>query len=419
MRQAWPLTLRGTAAGVLALAFFVASAQLGSVQLLGFGVFLLALVVMSLIALHITRRDVTLARTPSPPAVPVGGCTRITVHVSVRTALPTTPGTWEDRVPEGLVGRSDGRFPALGSGLRGDDRAVDLVYDLDATERGVHWLGPLELTIRDPFGIARRCAEVGDTTRLMVTPECVDLPPLTAFAGATGGMLHATTTRLGQGADNLVARPYKPGDSMRRIHWRATAHRDTLMVRQEEQESTPEATVVLDCAPTRWGADASTRPGADPLFEQAVTACVSAANALARDGYSVQVIDADGAPLSEPVPGGDHAAVAVLIGRFATTVAHGTADVATLARMWSAANTGPLVVITGVLRPADADALAALPGHSAHPVLLTAAPVDDALERAVAAGWYAASIAPGTDLREAWARVAHADAIAGVAHGFD
>lgn len=417
MRRAWPLTARGTAAAILALALFIASAQLGSVQLLGFGVFLLALVAVSLIALHITRRDVRVSRTTSPGVAATGSTMRVTVHVSVRTALPTTPGTWQDSVPEGLEGRSDGRFPAVGSGLRGGDRAVDLIYDLQANRRGVHWLGPLELTIRDPFGIARHPAEIGETTRVIVTPECVDLPPLTAFAGATGGVLQATTTRLGQGTDNLVARPYEPGDAMRRIHWRATAHRDTLMVRQEEQESTPEATVVLDRATARWSQDAVAEPGRDAQFEAAVDACVSAANALVRDGYTVQVTDVDGTPLSEPLPGGEQAAVTTMVARFATLTAHGATDLGTIARLWSGSTTGPLVLITGGLTPADVDTMAALPSHSVHPVLLATHPQGDAIERATATGWFAASIAPGADLRDAWMQVSRADLSPGAARG--
>ena len=85
--------------------------------------------------------------------------------------------------------------------------------------------------------------------------------------------------RSGQGADNLIPRPYAPGDSMRRIHWRASAHRGEFMVRDEEQESTPTATVLLDLTPLHWPADA--REGDDPGFESAVTACVSAAWRLA------------------------------------------------------------------------------------------------------------------------------------------
>ena len=95
---------------------------------------------------------------------------------------------------------------------------------------------------------------------MTVAPAIVDLPPLTDFAGEAGGTLHTTTNQLGQGADNLVARPYVPGDSMRRIHWRATAHRDELMVRQEEQESTPEASVVLDRGVLRWSPEAMQAP---------------------------------------------------------------------------------------------------------------------------------------------------------------
>ncbi|GAA3760728.1 DUF58 domain-containing protein [Microbacterium kribbense] len=419
MNHAWPLTIRGTTATILALAFFIAAAQLGSVQLLAFGVLLLALVAVSLIALHIARRDVTLTRSSNPAVVAAGGQARVTVHVAVRTALPTTPGTWADAVPAGLAGRSDGRFPALGSGLRGGDRAIDLVYDLQARQRGVHWLGPLELTIRDPFGIARRSAEIGELTRVIVTPECVELPPLTAFAGATGGLLNATTTRVGQGADNLIARPYQPGDSMRRIHWPATAHNDALMVRQEEQESTPEATVVLDRATARWAAAAAERPGADPAFEAAVRACVSAANALVRDGYAVQVLDTDGTPLSEVLAGGEQSAVVTLVTRFAMLTTHGTAGLGTLARLWSGANTGPLVLVTSALGAEEVEALAPLPAHSMHPVLLATGVAGDALERAVATGWYAASIAPGTELRDAWLQVSQTDLIAAevAAHG--
>ena len=99
---------------------------------------------------------------------------------------------------------------------------------------------------------------------MTVAPAVIDLPPLTNFAGEAGGTLHTTTNQLGQGADNLVARPYVPGDSMRRIHWRATAHRDELMVRQEEQESTPEASVVIDRGALRWSPEAMYAPGADP-----------------------------------------------------------------------------------------------------------------------------------------------------------
>lgn len=403
MRSAWPLTIRGTGAVVLALACFIIAGSIGSVQLLAFGVFLLVLAVAGVVALHIAHRDITVDRVPTPDAVAVGQTTRVTVHVSMRTALPTTPGVWRDDVPDGLRGRSDGRFPGFGSGLRGGERAVNLVYQAEGVHRGMHVLGPLRVVVRDPFGIARRVQTVGGTTHITVTPACLPLPPLTAFAGRADGALHATSTRLGQGSDDLIARPYQAGDSMRRIHWRATAHVDTLMVRQEERESTPEAVVILDRASARWAKPAGVRPGNDPGFENAVTMCVSAVTALLRDGYAVHVWDAAGLPLCETVA--DGAAARALAVRCATVTAQPSAPLGCLTRLLASAMTGPLVVVTGTVSQADIGELTTLPAHSAHPVLLAAAAAPGALEQAGGDGWFTASIAPDEDLREAWESV--------------
>ena len=46
---------------------------------------------------------------------------------------------------------------------------------------------------------------------------------------------------------------YLPGDAMKRLHWKATAHRGQLMVRQEEQQINPRAGVFLDCEPRTQG----------------------------------------------------------------------------------------------------------------------------------------------------------------------
>ena len=48
------------------------------------------------------------------------------------------------------------------------------------------------------------------------------------------------------------ARPYRPGDSRRQVHWRATAHAGELMVRELEGPSTEPitVTVILPLDPT-------------------------------------------------------------------------------------------------------------------------------------------------------------------------
>ena len=51
----------------------------------------------------------------------------------------------------------------------------------------------------------------------------------------------------------MIARSYLPGDAMKRLNWKATAHRGELMVRQEERQVNPRAAVYLDCDPSTLG----------------------------------------------------------------------------------------------------------------------------------------------------------------------
>lgn len=406
MTRIWPLTLRGTGALALALVCFVFAGQLGISELVYFGLLLLAVLGASLLSLYITRRADAINRTLSGEVASVARTSTVVVRVGVRTALPTPPGRWTDTLPRTLSGEAAGVFPALGSGLRGDERTVELSYPVTGVHRGVQPIGPLRITSTDPFGLARRRHVLGMKTPITVVPTLIDLPAINSYAGASGGILHTTTNQLGQGADNLIARPYVSGDSMRRIHWRATAHRDELMVRQEEQESTPEATVVLDLGVLRYTGDAMRAPGLDPGFETAVSMCVSAAARLSREGYTVEVIDSDGTPLIDPLDGGDASEVDAMLSSFASVVARRDDHLARLPGLFSGVVTGPLVVITGRLDEADAAALAPLTHHSSLPLLFAVAPVGDALDRAHDAGWHCAQIDPDADLAAAWGAVA-------------
>src|SRR5690606_29362500 len=125
-------------------------------------------------------------------------------------------------------------------------------------------------------------------------PAVTALEPLPIRSGTAGGSARSRSSRQGPGSDDVIARHYAPGDSMRRIHWRATAHRGDLMVRQEEEEPSPDALVVLDRAADRWAASGD-EP--DPAFEAAVSLCASAALRLVQDGCAVDVVDTAGTPL--------------------------------------------------------------------------------------------------------------------------
>ncbi|MDN3497555.1 DUF58 domain-containing protein [Planococcus sp. APC 4015] len=410
MRRIWPWTFRGTGALVLAVACFVLASELGVAVLQYFGMLLVAVLIASVASLYLTRRSESVVRSLHPDVSTVGRETLVDVQVGVRTAVPTPAGSWHETLPKGLRGRAEGRFPALGSGLLGGvgggSRTVDLSYTVTGMRRGIHSIGPLSVRSTDPFGLARRVTAFGQRTPVTVAPAIIDLAPLADFSGEAGGTLHTSTDQPGQGADNLVARPYAPGDSMRRIHWRASAHRDELMVRQEEQESTPEASVVLDLSALRWSVEALSAPGVDPGFETAVSVCVSVVARLVHDGYAVEVVDTDGTIIAERIEGGDTTEVEHLLVHVATLTARRDDHLPRLSRLFAGVMTGPVVVIVGRFDPGDADAIASVAHHSTLPLLFAIAPFGDALDRAADAGWRAGAVDPDGDISVAWAAVA-------------
>ncbi|WP_336631080.1 MULTISPECIES: DUF58 domain-containing protein [unclassified Microbacterium] len=403
----WPLTIRGTGALVLAGACVVLAQRFGLAELLYLAILLVTLVGASIATLYLARSTEKVTRSFEPDVVAVGDDVTVRMRVDVRAALPSAQGRWADTVPAGLRGDGTGTVPATTSGIRSRGGAVELAYRAVAERRGIHPVGPLAIVSIDPFGLARRRRLVGRPSSLTVTPAAVELGPLVDQPGEDGGGTHAAADRLGQGADNLIPRHYTPGDSMRRIHWRASAHRDQLMVRQEEQETTPEAIVVLDRSAAHWSMDAVRAPGADAGFEVAVSACLSVAAQLVAEGYLVSVIDGDGAALCDPLDGGDLAGVERLAIDLAGVRARREGSLGGLLPALGGGSTGPLVVITGAIRIEEADGLAPVVHHSALPVLIAVAPHLEltragALARAAASGWRTAVAPVDGDLAAAW-----------------
>jgi uncharacterized protein (DUF58 family) len=147
--------------------------------------------------------------------------------------------------------------------------------------RGLHVLGPVEETFHDPFGLVRRKRVRPERMEFLVWPEIVDLVAL----GTPTDVLEATAVAVAQGSDDFSSiRPYSPGDDPRRIHWRSSARRAMLHVRELVDTQHPVMTLVL----------AGTMDPAE--FETAVSSLASLYSALSSVGVGValQVVENDG-----------------------------------------------------------------------------------------------------------------------------
>ncbi|WP_217182640.1 DUF58 domain-containing protein [Streptomyces sp. AC495_CC817] len=381
MRRRRTLTLRGTAALLAGIGCLFAANLVGTTMLVYVGILLLALTLVAVLTVRLPRRSGTVARQISTDLLTVSETSRVSLRFTLR-AIRVPHGLWRDVLPDAVSGDSAGEYPP---------DTGQLSYLITGVRRGVWPIGPLVLRTVDPFGLAQREQAFGETRTVTVVPEVFALAPLAVRVGAAGGTAQTSSSRLGQGADNLSPRKYIPGDSMRRIHWRATAHRGQLMVRQEEEESSPDAVVVLDRSTGRW---AQTGDAADPSFEAAVSLCASAAVHLMHEGYGVDVIDSAGNALGT-LRGHEDDRDGMLVALALVTPRGEARDLASLI---GGTPPGPLVYITGALDEQEADRLR--PSGAAAPMLFTTAPEDGALETATRHGWHAVEL--GDDIAAAW-----------------
>lgn len=376
------LTGRGAAALLVGVLFVIAANLLAAPILLYVAMLLFLLVVFAVLVVHVPRRSGPVTRRISTDLLTVGEVSQVAVRFDMR-ALRIPHGIWRDRLPPAVSGDATGEFPT--------DNGTSIRYAITGVRRGVWAVGPLSLHTIDPFGFAQRVQEFGDTRTVTVVPEVVPLAPLSSNFGAAGGIAHTASTRLGQGSDNLSPRRYVSGDSMRRIHWRATAHRGDLMVRQEEEESSPDALVVLDRTAGRW---AHQREGADPAFEAAVSACASVALHLVQEGYSVDVLDSAGAVLGR-LRGNEDDRDGLLV---ALALARPQGQGRDIITLFDGTPPGPLVLITGHLDEEDAATLRH--GGAAAPIILATDLAPGAADAAARLGWSAAPLVE--DVAAAW-----------------
>lgn len=299
MTRRVPLTRRAVGVLVAAGVCLVFARGIGSQELLAAAGLLLALVAASFGAVYLERPSLRVDRTTSPDLVSAGGRTTVEVTIAETSALPHVHTEWKDHVPAGLRGSASGTLPSTGVAGIGSRRRT-AKYTVTALRRGEHELGPLALTVSDPFGLVVRRRRVGGTHPVIVLPEVVVLPPIPALTASRDGSTRPSALHVGVGEDDIIARPYLPGDAIRRLHWRASAHHGELMVRQEEQRNDPEATVLLDTASAHW-AWPDDDPSYLPAFEQAVSLAASITNHLVEADYRVNLFGAGDEDLAREI----------------------------------------------------------------------------------------------------------------------
>lgn len=279
------LTRRGRAFLLVGLAVTVTAVVSGQRDLLRVGIFLLALVTISVGVVVRTKYRVTSQRTVEPARTTLGSSTEVTVQLDNVSRLPTGLLLVEDQIPYALGPRP--RFVLD----RVEPRGVRQVrYQVRSDLRGRFRLGPLTLRLTDPFGMCELTRSFASQDILVVTPRVHPLPNVALGGEWAGNGESRSRSVAAAGEDDVATREYRHGDELRRVHWRSTARLGQLMVRREEQPWQSRATVLVD---TRSRAHAGEGPSSS--FEWAVSAAASVSLHLIKRGYAVRLTTDTGA----------------------------------------------------------------------------------------------------------------------------
>lgn len=218
----------------------------------------------------------------------------ITLAITVENAklLPLPWLEVKDIVPRALP--IEGKV-LRGTGLHGDMATLDCLlsarwyeritrrYTVHCTQRGVHTFGPTVLYSGDVFGFTNRELAVSNQQYLLVYPLVVPLSSFGIPARHPFGDRRAPRRLLEDPSRVIGVRDYAYGDSIRHVHWKATAR--TMQLQSKVYEATTTYTLMLFL---NIVSQLDTYYGIHPeLQELAICATASVATWAIEQGYAV------------------------------------------------------------------------------------------------------------------------------------
>ena len=123
----------------------------------------------------------------------------------------------------------------------------EISYEGYLPQRGRYHFGPLRISTRFPLGLIRHSRVIEGDEVLLVQPPLGQLNRQGAqiLRENMAGSQRAQRQGLLE-ADFYGLRDWRPGDSRRWIHWRTSARRGTLVVRQFEQRRSQDLALLVD-----------------------------------------------------------------------------------------------------------------------------------------------------------------------------
>jgi uncharacterized protein (DUF58 family) len=202
----------------------------------------------------------------------------VEVRLTLRNRLPWP--AWGLAVRGGLGGHPSEAVAGVASTPR--RRTALCRWSFAPPCRGGYPLTTPQLTTGFPFGMWDNRRALAVETPLVVWPRTFPVGPIPPVSGDHQVEGNVSRSKVGTNGDVLGVRPYRRGDSPRRIHWGQSARHDRLIVCELQSNSRPVIQIVLDADPR---VHAGTGP--DSSREWAIRVAASFAKGWLEDGAQV------------------------------------------------------------------------------------------------------------------------------------
>ncbi|MDB5314111.1 MAG: hypothetical protein JWO38_8313 [Gemmataceae bacterium] len=165
--------------------------------------------------------------------------------------------------------------------------AVEVAWTFTPPRRGTYPVSTPapRLVTGYPFGLCEARTAVATPDPLIVWPKSFPVGAVPDVGGDHQIEGSVSRSKVGQSGDVIGVRPYRRGDSPRRVHWTQTARHDRLVVCELQSNARPRVQVVLDSDPANHRG-----VGPDSSREWAVRIAASLVEGWLAQGAEVEAV---------------------------------------------------------------------------------------------------------------------------------
>jgi len=176
------------------------------------------------------------------------------------------------------------KFPVIAELKKGE--SVILSYIKRVKARGEYNLNYVVVESSFPLGLWRIKEYYPSVSKITIYPEFYEVPQFAvSFRGIRAEFANTSSNRPGTGGNFLQIREFQYGDSLKNIHWRATARTGKLMVKELEKFTLSNLSIVLDNS-----SGLILGLGEESNFEYAIKTAATIANKALSARYHVKFI---------------------------------------------------------------------------------------------------------------------------------